>query len=179
MDRNVKGQVAAATDDVEPDCTSIIEFLRPLIEFQMAAGINNPPCEIVSAMNISVVRRSLALVIVLASACAENTTGVCGQTVVDYCLDDDHKCPALWSQAQDPNYWGCFFGWLTLKQCGHAKIATLSGIDTGRDYTYDSDGKLVGIAGWGIFGDTCIAGVVPSSRCEDSTAERIYLCDRD
>lgn len=129
-------------------------------------------------MNLWVVKRSLALVVVLASACAENTTGICGQTVVDYCLNDDKMCPALWSQAQDPDFWGCR-GWLTLKQCGHATAATISGIDTGRDYTYDSDGNLVGILSWGLFGDTCVAGIVPSRRCVDPDEKRIDLCDRD
>lgn len=129
-------------------------------------------------MKLWVVKRSLALALVAASVCAENTTGVCGQTVVDYCLHDDNLCPALWSQAQDPAFWGCD-GSLTLKQCGHARVATISYIDTGADYTYDFEGKLVGISWWGIFGDTCVAGIVPSSRCVDSDAKRIDLCDRN
>lgn len=54
-------------------------------------------------MKLLVVKRSLAFVIVFASACAENTTGICGQTVVDYCGNDNRKCPALWSQARDPD----------------------------------------------------------------------------
>lgn len=130
------------------------------------------------AMTLWVAKTNLSLLIVLASACAENATGICDQTVVDYCTNDANVCPAVWTQAQDPKAWGCR-GRLVLEQCGHATVATVFGIDSGWHYIYGADGKLVGISAYNLGRTTCVAGIVPESDCVDPSPKYIDLCDRD
>lgn len=41
VDTSLKAQVDAAVDDAPPDCSPIVEFLQPLIEFQMEMGMKS------------------------------------------------------------------------------------------------------------------------------------------
>lgn len=41
VDKNLNIQIARTTENAEPDCTPMVEFLRLLIETQMETGVDN------------------------------------------------------------------------------------------------------------------------------------------